>query len=622
MDLLRFTTAGSVDDGKSTLIGRLLYDSKSIFQDQMEALETSSRLRGEEQVNLALLTDGLRAEREQGITIDVAYRYFSTPQRKFIIADTPGHEQYTRNMVTGASTADLAIIIIDARNGISTQSKRHGFIASLLGIKHIVVAVNKMDLVGYSEDIYNDIVKNYTEFSRKLNFGDMKFIPLSALLGDNVVNNSDKMPWYKGSTLLYHLENTPIASDLNLVDFRLPVQTVIRPNQDFRGYAGMIESGTLRVGESIISLPSGQKSRIQSIMIGDCVIEEASAGQSVVVTLEDERDISRGDMIVREKNIPRVSSEVDAIICWMDHEKNLNTKNKYVLRHTTNQVDAFVTSVEYLIDVNTLHRLHAGSVDLNSIARVSIVTASPIFCDAYQKNKATGSFVLIDQNTNLTVAAGMIRDATPKTFVRKVLKTSTDVTLEPGQVSRAVRESKNQHRAMVVWLTGYSGSGKTTIASAVEAELFVQDFSVVRIDGDNLRHGLCGDLGFGANDRKENIRRAAHVCELLFKAGNIVLASFISPFEEDRAYARSVIENNMFFEVFVDCSLEECIKRDKKGLYAKAINGEISDFTGISSPYFAPQSPDLILRTESIPTNETVKELVEFIKIKSSLGKF
>ncbi|NQZ02041.1 MAG: sulfate adenylyltransferase subunit CysN [Bdellovibrionales bacterium] len=613
MDLLRFTTAGSVDDGKSTLIGRLLFDSKSIFQDQMEALEKSSALRGEEGVNLALLTDGLRSEREQGITIDVAYRYFSTPKRKFIIADTPGHEQYTRNMVTGASTANLAIIIIDARNGVSTQSRRHGVIASLLGIPHLIVAINKMDLVDYSEEVYEKIVDEYSEFSRKLGIHDMSFIPISALNGDNVVNPSENMPWYQGQTVLYQLENVSIASDKNLIDFRFPVQTVIRPDQNFRGYAGLIESGTLQIGEEVTALPSQQQSKVKDILFYGKSLNKAIAGQSVIITLEDERDISRGDMIVRKSNVPQMTNEFEAIVCWMDDKKNLNTQTKYILRHTTNQVDAFVSNIEYEIDVNTLHRKSAEDIDLNSIARVSLTTAAPIFCDPYKINRSTGSFVLIDPNSNLTVAAGMIR-ARSQAKSRKIeSKRSSNIVLDEGLVPLSERESKNGHKAMIFWLTGLSGSGKSTIAKAVERKLFEAGKSVVRIDGDNLRDGICGDLGFGARDRKENIRRASEAARLLYHMGHVVICSFVSPFSEDRDYAKSVVPEGKFHEVFVDCPLEECIQRDVKGLYKRAMAGEILDFTGVSSPYNRPENPEVLLETQKLSEQEAVEKLESYI---------
>lgn len=410
-DLLRIATAGSVDDGKSTLIGRILFDSKGIFQDQMEQLENVSKLRGEEQINLALLTDGLRAEREQGITIDVAYRYFSTDKRKFIIADTPGHEQYTRNMVTGASTANLAIILIDARNGVLPQSRRHGIIASLLGIPHIVVCINKMDLVNYSQDRYREIVEEYREFSEKLEIHDIEFIPISALRGDNVVLQSNNMQWYKGQPLLYFLENLTINADRNLIDFRFPVQYVVRPNQDFRGFSGQIVSGTISVGEEVIVLPSKCNSKVKQILFYDKQFDKASEGQSVIITLEDEIDISRGDMLVRKYNLPQVEQELEAILCWMNEEESLSFTRKYILQQTTKQTQAYIDKLYYQIDVNTLHRIQANTLSLNEIGRIKLKTAQPLFCDTYTKNKNTGSFILIDDVNYKTVAAGMIRSS-------------------------------------------------------------------------------------------------------------------------------------------------------------------------------------------------------------------
>ncbi|MFP4427673.1 MAG: sulfate adenylyltransferase subunit CysN, partial [Spirochaetaceae bacterium] len=542
-DLLRFTTAGSVDDGKSTLIGRMLYDSKQIFQDQMEQLENTSKLRGEEQVNLALLTDGLRAEREQGITIDVAYRYFSTARRKFIIADTPGHEQYTRNMVTGASTADLAVILIDARNGVLTQSKRHGIIASLLGIPHVVVCVNKMDLVEYSKERYEEIVAEYQEFAQKLNIHDIEFIPVSALMGDNVVNRSEKTPWYHGSPLLQFLENVTISADRNLVDFRFPVQYVVRPHQDFRGFSGQVVSGTIKVGEEVVALPSMHHSRVRSIHFYTEEREEAMEGESVIITLEDEIDISRGDMIVRRHNIPEVEHEFEATLAWMDERHELSTSTNYILQQTTNRTQAFVDEVLYQLDVNTLHRNDTETLRLNEIGRVKVTTAKPIFYDPYDRNRNTGGFILIDPHDYRTVGAGMIRHSSRSTIEelrreergkRLEMPRSTDITWDPGLVGPQDRIRRNGHKPLCLWFTGLSGSGKSTIAKQVEKELFDQGYSVVRLDGDNVRHGLNGDLGFNREDRRENIRRVGHVARLLYDYGHIVLCTFISPYQEER----------------------------------------------------------------------------------------
>ncbi|HEX7050785.1 MAG TPA: sulfate adenylyltransferase subunit CysN [Longimicrobiales bacterium] len=623
MDLLRLSTAGSVDDGKSTLIGRLLYDTKSIFQDQLEAIEGASRRRGEAAVNLALLTDGLRAEREQNITIDVAYRYFATPRRKFIIADTPGHLQYTRNMVTGASTAELAIVLVDARKGVLTQSKRHGFIASLLGIPHMVVAVNKMDLVGYDEAVFQRIVDEYQAFAEKLEIQDLVFIPISALHGDNVVTHGTNMPWYEGSTLLHYLETVNIGSRRNLVDFRFPVQYVIRPHQDFRGFAGRIASGTIAPGEEVIVLPSGQATRIRSIETADGPLAEAAAQDSIVLTTEDELDISRGDMIVRKMNIPTVGSRLEAILCWMS-ETPLDRETPYVLLHTTRSVQAFVRTLVYRIDVDTLHREPAETLGLNEIGRVEVATAQPIFFDPYARNHVTGSFVLVDPFTNVTVAAGMIRGAihtANEIFGRGAAPaaaaphdTSPNVVWEAWNIPRAEREAKNGHAAAVLWFTGLSGAGKSTIARALERRLFDAGIHTMLVDGDQLRHGLCGDLGFSAADRRENIRRAAHVARLFFEHGAIVLCSFVSPFREDRARARALLPEGRFIEVFVDCPLDELKARDPKGLYARAVAGEIPEFTGVSAPYEPPDDPELTLHTDREPVDAAVDRLLAYLR--------
>ena len=614
MDLLRFTTAGSVDDGKSTLIGRLLYDSKAIFEDQMDAVEQASKNRGDDYVDLALLTDGLRSEREQGITIDVAYRYFATPKRKFIIADTPGHIQYTRNMVTGASTAELAIILIDARNGVVTQSKRHGFIASLLQIPHILVAVNKMDLVDYDQGVYDEIVAEYTDFASKLAVQDMTFIPISALMGDNVVHKSEKTPWYDGPTLLHHLENVNIGGSRNLVDFRFPVQMALRPNQNFRGFAGQIASGSISPGEEIVVLPSGKSSRIQSVVTFDGEEQEAFAGDSIVLTLEDEIDISRGDMIVRKRNLPQTASQFECVICWMNEEP-MNPHGTYLVQHTTRQVRALISELNYRIDVNTLHREEADTLHLNEIGRITLTTTQPLFYDPYKLNRATGSFVLIDPHTNNTVAAGMIRgrarDVDDIVSKQPERQKSSNVVWEEGVISRQMREERNGHKAAVLWFTGLSGSGKSTVARQLERRLFAMGAQTAFLDGDNVRHGLNGDLGFSEEDRKENIRRVAEVAKLNFDNGNLVVCTFISPFQADRDFARSLLPEGNFYEVFVKCDIEVCKRRDPKGLYAKALSGEIPEFTGISSPYEEPAKPELIVETDVRSAEEIVGQIIE-----------
>ena len=615
-DLLRFTTAGSVDDGKSTMIGRLLYDSKAIFQDQLDSLRRTSELRGEKDVNLALLTDGLRAEREQGITIDVAYRYFATPKRKFIIADTPGHEQYTRNMVTGASTADLAVILIDARNGVVTQSKRHGFIASLLGIPHVLVAVNKMDLVDYSESVYNEIVEEYTDFSTKLDVHDIGFVPISALRGDNVVDESRHMRWYDGRTVLHHLESVTISADRNLVDFRFPVQYVIRPHQDFRGFAGTVVSGSVSVGEEVIALPSKHGSRIKSIQTHAGELDEAFESQAVVLTLEDEIDISRGEMIVRRHNVPEISNQIEATLCWMDETKSLSTATHYYLQHGTRLVRAYVNDLLYKIDVNTLHREPGTALELNEIGRVDISCAQPLFFDAYHENRATGGIVIIDPATHRTVAAGVIRGDSrgiAQTDGRQlaVQRESPNVSWDIGEIDREAREARNGHKAMVVWFTGLSGSGKSTIARMLEKQLFDEGKHVIRLDGDNVRHGLCGDLGFSEEDREENIRRVAEAARLFFEAGNIVLCSFISPYAKDREFARSLLPEGRFIEVFVKCDIEVCKRRDPKGLYARAIAGELMGMTGIDAPYEEPPRAEVVVETDIMDVEREVERVRE-----------
>lgn len=626
-DLLRFTTAGSVDDGKSTLIGRMLFDSKQIFQDQMEQLENASRLRGEEDVNLALLTDGLRAEREQGITIDVAYRYFSTARRKFIIADTPGHEQYTRNMVTGASTADLAIILIDARNGVLTQSKRHGIIASLLGIPHVVVAINKMDLVDYSQERYEQIKNEYQEFAQKLSISDVEFIPVSALMGDNVVERSEKMPWFGGAPLLQFLENVTISGDRNLVDFRFPVQYVVRPNQDFRGFSGRVASGSVKPGEEVIALPGRRKSRIKSIHFFTTELEEASAGQSVILTLEDEIDISRGDMIVRSHNIPEVSNEFEAVLTWMDDVHTLDVGTQYLLQHTTRSTIAYVDELLYRIDVNTLHRNDAQTLELNEIGRVKLTTANPIFYDPYDRNRNTGGFVLIDPHDFRTVGAGMIRYSSPATMeeLRREQRRkraaaadegwdgsprSENIFWDPGFVGFEDRIRRNGHRPRVIWFTGISGSGKSTIAKDLEKRLWDDRRQVVRLDGDNVRHGLNADLAFGREDRRENIRRIGHLARQLYDFGYIVICTFVSPYAEDRETVRQLIPEGDFIEVYVKVSVDEARRRDPKGLYARVDSGEIRGFTGVDAPYEEPGSPELVIDTAETGVSETVDGLI------------
>jgi bifunctional enzyme CysN/CysC len=618
MDLLRFTTAGSVDDGKSTLIGRLLYDTKSIFEDQLEQLDDASRRRGDAGLDLALLTDGLRAEREQKITIDVAYRYFATPRRKFIIADTPGHEQYTRNMVTGASTAELAILLLDARRGITTQSKRHGFLASLLRLPHVVLAVNKMDLVGWSQDVYDQLVGEYTEFAEKLEL-NLKAIPISALKGDNIVDPSALMPWYEGGTLLHHLETVMVGGSRNMIDFRFPVQYVIRPNQQFRGYAGRVVSGSIAPGEEVVLLPSGRETRVKSVERFEGPVEEAAAPDSVVLTLEDEIDVGRGDMIVRRRNLPNLGQRLDASVCWMA-EAPMDPGGLYLLRHTTREVQAFVTEVVYRIDMNTLHREPVDTLKLNDIGRIRLETSGPLFFDSYRENRATGSFILIDPHTNATVAAGMIRGE--EKTLESILPAeeeapstvSPDVVWPGWNIARAEREQRNGHRAAVVWLTGLPGSGKSTIGSMAERELFAAGVHTMLLDGDHVRHGLSGDLGFSERDRAENIRRVGEVARLFFEQGAVVICTFVSPYRRDRDRARALFPEGSFFEVFVDCPLEECMRRDPKGLYRRAQDGSVRGFTGVSGAYEPPARPEIVVSTGDHTAAESVAAILDVVR--------
>ncbi len=613
MDLLRFTTAGSVDDGKSTLIGRLLYDSKSIFEDQMEAIEKSSKSSGEEEVNLALLTDGLKAEREQKITIDVAYRYFATPKRKFIIADTPGHTQYTRNMVTGASTADLAIILVDASKGILTQSRRHAFISSLLRIPHLVVAVNKMDLVDYSEEVFDEIVADFEEFAHKLEVTDVTFIPISALKGDNVVEQGDKMDWYKGATLLHHLETVKVDAADNVVDFRFPVQYVIRPGMHFRGFSGQVASGHVRPGDEIQVLPSGLTSKVKELVTFDGNLDEANPRDSVTITIEDEIDISRGDMIVRKDNVPTIRNEFESVVCWMN-EKELDLNKQYILQHTSNQVQVFVDELFYKINVDTLHREETDTLELNEIGRVKLKTSKSIFFDPYKINQKTGSFIIIDPATNVTVGAGMIRAGSTRSKQigdegTDEILTSPNVTWEPWNITREERESRNGHKAQVLWFTGISGAGKSTIAKELKKELWNDGKQTVLLDGDQVRHGLNGDLGFSPKDRKENIRRVGHTARLFFEHGNIVICTFVSPYKADRDAVKALFPDTSFREVFVTCSPETAKSRDPKGLYARAEKGEITNLTGFDADHEAPGEDALVIDTDKLSVEEAVAKI-------------
>jgi bifunctional enzyme CysN/CysC len=620
--MLRIATAGSVDDGKSTLIGRLLYDSKQVFQDQYDAVERTSMERGDGYVNLALLTDGLRAEREQGITIDVAYRYFATPRRKFIIADTPGHVRYTRNMVTGASTADLSIVLLDARNGVVEQSRRHAFIASLLGVPHLVVCVNKMDLVGWDQETFERIATEFSAFAARLEVSDITFIPMSALEGDNVVERSSKMPWYEGPPLLYHLEHVHVSSDRNLIDARFPVQWVIRPmtpeHHDYRSYAGQVAGGILRPGEEVVVLPSGARTKIASIDVHGGQVDEAYPPMSVALRLEDNLDVSRGDMLARPANRPTVADSFDATICWMS-ERPLRAGGRYTIKHTTRTARAVVRQLRYRIDVNTLHRdLEAGELGLNGIGRVTLRLSAPLAFDTYTRNRMTGSFVLIDDATNDTVGAGMILGAHGNGDGDEegaVSLASPNVTWHHGAFDRAARWEALGQRGAVVWMTGLPSSGKSTIAHALEQRLIESGQPAYVLDGDNLRHGLNGDLGFGDADRAENVRRTAHVARLFADAGTVAIVSLVSPFAADRDQARELVasEGLQFAEVWISTPLEECERRDPKGLYAKARAGELPGFTGVGGRYEPPEQPDVELGPD-VPVEQAVERLVELLE--------
>jgi bifunctional enzyme CysN/CysC len=622
--MLRLVITGSVDDGKSTLIGRLLYDSKQILSDQLEALQRASERRnGNGALDLSLVTDGLRAEREQGITIDVAYRFFQTARRKFIIADTPGHEWYTRNMVTGASSADLAVILIDARNGVVEQTRRHAFIASLLGIRHLVVCVNKMDLVGYRQLPFDRVEQDFREFCARLEVTDVTFIPISAMLGANVVERSTEMPWYEGPALLYHLEHVHIASDRNLIDCRFPVQWVIRPGpesdrRDYRGYAGQIAAGIFRPGDPVVVLPSGEETRIASIDAFEGPLSEAFAPMAVTLRFEDDLDVSRGDMICRPHNRPTINRRLEAIVCWMAEEP-LVVGHRYSLKQTTRSAKAAVEEMRYRIDVNTLRRDEtADRLGLNEIGRVSLRTSVPMIFDEYRRNRTTGSFILIDEATNGTVAAGMIIEA----HVDDTDAESTNVTWHQSKLTRRARWTLLGRRGATVWLTGLPASGKSTIAAALEERIARDGGAAYLLDGDNLRHGLNTDLGFTPEDRNENVRRVAHVAQLMADAGTIAIVSLISPYAADRERARRVHDEAGidFIEVFVNTPLQECERRDPKGLYARARCGELAAFTGIGAPYEAPARPEIELHPTEHGLDELVDQLVDALSSRGVLG--
>ena len=605
--LLRFITCGSVDDGKSTLIGRLLYDSKMIFEDQMAALEADSKKVGTQgdDIDFALLVDGLAAEREQGITIDVAYRFFSTDRRKFIVADTPGHEQYTRNMVTGASTADLAVILIDARKGVLTQTRRHSFLVSLLGIPQVVLAVNKMDLVGWDQTVFDQIVADYRKFAAEIGLKDILAIPISGLKGDNIASVSDQTPWYDGPTLMTHLETVEIGEDrMRTQPFRMPVQWVNRPNLDFRGFSGLISAGRVAPGDKIRVLPSGRTSTVSRIVTFDGDLEEAVAGQSVTLTLEDEVDISRGDVIAVSDHPPEVADQFEINLVWMSEER-LFPGRPYWLKIGAKLVSAQVTEIKHKVNVNTLEHLAGKALELNEIAVCNLSLDQAIPFESYKADKDLGGFILIDRISNATVAAGMIKFA---------LRRSSNIHWQATDVDKAARAAAKAQKGRVIWLTGLSGAGKSTIANLVEKRLHALGRHTYLLDGDNVRHGLNRDLGFTEEDRVENIRRVAEVSKLMVDAGLIVLTAFISPFRSERRMAREILADGEFIEVYVQTPLAVAESRDVKGLYKKARAGELKNFTGVDSPYEEPENPELTVDTTTLSAVDAAERIVEWLE--------
>ena len=608
--LLRFITCGSVDDGKSTLIGRLLYESKMIFEDQLAALEADSKKMGTqgEHIDFALLVDGLAAEREQGITIDVAYRFFSTEKRKFIVADTPGHEQYTRNMITGASTADLAVILIDARRGVLTQTKRHSYLVSLIGIKNVVLAINKMDLVNYSKEVFDRILGDYTAFAANLNIDKIVPIPISAFAGDNVTEKSGNTSWYRGPTLMQHLETVDVARAATEVPFRMPVQWVNRPNLDFRGFSGMVAGGTVHPGDLVKVMPSAKQSRVARVLI-DSDLPYASAGQSITITLEDEIDCSRGDIICGAEDPAEVSDQFETTIVWM-HEQPLLPGRSYLLKIGTKTVSASVTALKHKINVNTLEHVSGKELELNEIGVCNISLDQPVAFDSYEVNRDTGGFILIDRLSHETVGAGLIHFA---------LRRAQNIHWQAVDVTRTSRAGQKSQQAAVLWFTGLSGAGKSTIANLVEKRLFALGRHTTMLDGDNVRHGLNRDLGFTDTDRVENIRRVAEVARLMTDAGLIVLVSFISPFRSERQMARDLLPPGEFLEVHVDTPLAVAETRDVKGLYKKARRGEIKHFTGISSPYEEPENPELHIDTTKLTPEQAAEQIVAALQERGLL---
>ena len=601
-ETLRFITCGSVDDGKSTLIGRLLYESKAIFDDQLASLESESRQYGTqgEKIDLALLVDGLQAEREQGITIDVAYRFFATNKRRFIVADTPGHEQYTRNMATGASTANVAVILIDARKGILTQTRRHSRIVAMMGIQHVVLAINKMDLVNFSKTTFDQLVADYQNFAVGFGFGEIAAIPLSGLEGDNVLQASAQTPWYKGPTLMAYLDTVPLVAADAAVNFRMPVQWVNRPNLDFRGFCGRIAEGAIRPGDSVRVLPSGVKTRVKTIIAGCREVALAQSGEAITLTLTDEVDASRGDVLVTGEAPLEVADQFEAKLLWMS-EQAMAPGRQYLIKLACKEATATITEIKYRVDVNSGSHLAAKTLGLNEIATVNLSTSAPMVFAPYDQSRTLGGFILIDKLSFETVGAGMIDFA---------LRRASNIHWQSLEINKATRAVQKHQTAKCIWFTGLSGSGKSTIANLLEKRLHAASQHTYLLDGDNVRHGLNRDLGFTDADRIENIRRVAEVAKLMVDAGLVVLVSFISPFISERRMARELFEEGEFIEVYVDTPIEECERRDVKGLYVKARNGDLKNFTGIDSPYEVPEAPDIRLQTALQSPDASVDQIL------------
>ena len=604
--LLRFITCGSVDDGKSTLIGRMLYESQMLFDDQLSALKSDSKKIGTQgnEIDFALLVDGLAAEREQGITIDVAYRFFSTDKRKYIVADTPGHEEYTRNMATGASTADVAIILIDAKQGVLTQTRRHSFIVSMVGVKKVLLAVNKLDLVDYSEEVYRQIVSDYSYFAESaLNIDSITAIPISALLGDNVVERSEKTPWYTGETIMEYLENIEVRNQRKQASFRMPVQWVNRPNSNFRGFSGLIASGETKIGDKVRLHPGGKESSIASIVTWEGELQQASVGQSVTITLNDEIDVSRGDTIAVSTDPCGESDQFQSRILWMSDNPMIPGR-QYIFKSNTQTTTLTLGKLKHRIDVNTLNHLPAKTLELNEIGVCNISLDKRIAFDPYDDNRTMGGFIVIDRLSNNTVGMGLIDFA---------LRRSENIHWQKMDVSKESRAEQKSQAAKIIWFTGLSGSGKSSIANILEKKLQALGKHTITLDGDNMRHGLNRDLGFTTADRVENIRRVGEVAKLMVNSGLICITSFISPFESERKMARSLVSENEFIEVYIDTPLSVCEERDVKGLYAKARSGKIPNFTGISSPYESPENPEIRIDTTKLSAEEAANQIIEFI---------